>query len=187
MINFSQTVYHFVHKILRRINLHKISGKNYFNFLEKLEKQGIDTQKIIRFSRFILVGFSGFFLDMATFALFREVINLSLTKSIIFSTEIGIINTFYWNDLWTFGDIARQQKSVRKKIKRFIKYNTVGLSGLILNVIIVNFLFNVFGINQYLAKLIAIIIVTFWNFWFNLKFSWGAKKIKSKASGRMVK
>ena len=28
------------------------------------------------------------------------------------------------------------------------------------------------GLNQYLANLLAIAAVTFWNFWFNLKLSW---------------
>jgi dolichol-phosphate mannosyltransferase len=33
------------------------------------------------------------------------------------------------------------------------------------------------GINEYLAKLIAIAIVTFWNFWVNLKLSWRVTEV----------
>ncbi|MGL5135162.1 MAG: GtrA family protein, partial [Planktothrix sp.] len=52
------------------------------------------------------------------------------------------------------------------------------LSGLILNVLLVNILFNLFGMNAYLAKVIAIAIVTFWNFWLNLKLSWRVTEVK---------
>ena len=85
---------------------------------------------------------------------------------------MAIINNFLWNDLWTFGDIASQQRGWRKRIKRLLKFNIVCLSGLVLNVLLVNLLFNVLGVNEYIAKLMAIAAVTLWNFWFNLKLSW---------------
>jgi len=43
---------------------------------------------------------------------------------------------------------------------------------LILNVLLFNLLFKVFGMNKYLANLIAIGAVTLWNFWINMKLSW---------------
>jgi dolichol-phosphate mannosyltransferase len=46
------------------------------------------------------------------------------------------------------------------------------LAGVILNVLIVNILFNIVHINEYLAKLIAIAMITFLNFWLNSKLSW---------------
>jgi dolichol-phosphate mannosyltransferase len=39
-------------------------------------------------------------------------------------------------------------------------------------VLLLNLLFNTFGINRYVANLLAIAIVTVWNFWVNLKLSW---------------
>jgi len=49
---------------------------------------------------------------------------------------------------------------------------SIYLAGLILNVLLLNFFFNVFGLNRYLANLLAIAIVTIWNYWLNLKLSW---------------
>jgi dolichol-phosphate mannosyltransferase len=57
-------------------------------------------------------------------------------------------------------------------LKRFIKFNLVCLMGLILNVLLLNILFNVFGVNRYVANFVAIGLVTVWNFWINLKLSW---------------
>ena len=127
-----------------------------------------------RFIRFGLVGLSGVFVDMAVFYLLSDPTTLAwgLTRSKIIAAEAAIINNFFWNDRWTFGDIASRQKGWRRRFKRLVKFNLICLAGLILNVLLLNLLFNLLGINRYVANLIAIAVVTFWNFWINLKLSW---------------
>ncbi len=127
-----------------------------------------------RFIRFGLVGLSGVFVDMTVLYLLSDPSTLGweLTRSKIIAAEVAIINNFLWNDRWTFGDLARHQPTFRKRLKRFLKFNLICLTGLILNVLMLNLLFNVFGLNRYLANLVAITAVTFWNFWLNLKLSW---------------
>ncbi len=83
-----------------------------------------------------------------------------------------MLNNFLWNDRWTFGDISSQQSGWRRRLKRFLKFNAICLVGILLNVMLLNLLFNQLGINRYLANLIAIALVTLWNFWLNLKLSW---------------
>jgi dolichol-phosphate mannosyltransferase len=129
---------------------------------------------IRRFIRFGLVGLSGVFVDMALLYLLSDPSTLAwpLTRSKIVASELAIINNFLWNDRWTFGDISRQQTGWSKRLKRLLKFNLVCLAGLVLNVLLLNLLFNVFGVNRYLANLMAIVAVTLWNFWVNLKLSW---------------
>ena len=133
-----------------------------------------------RFLRFGLVGSSGVFVDMAVLYLLHDPSTLAwgLTRSKILAAEVAIINNFLWNDAWTFGDMSRQQRGWRRRLRRFLKFNLVCLMGLILNVLILNLLFNVFKINYLLANLIAIALVTFWNFWINLKLSWRVTDVK---------
>ncbi|MBM0744669.1 glycosyltransferase [Phormidium sp. CLA17] len=135
-----------------------------------------------RFIRFGLVGLSGVFVDMTMFYLLSDptTLALGLTRSKIIAAEIAIINNFFWNDFWTFRDVSSHQKGNYQRLKRFIKFNIICLMGLILNVLILNFFFNVLGINRYAANLIAIAIVTLWNFWINLKLSWRVTEVKSK-------
>lgn len=156
----------------------KVTGKQYIEYLQHLVRLRLSRWPITRFLRFGVVGFSGVFVDMGVFYFLRSVLGLALTRSAILSAEVAIINNFLWNDLWTFGDISRTQKGMGKRFKRFLKFNLVCLSGLILNVLIVNLLFNVFGVNEYLAKLMAIAAVTLWNFWLNLKLSWRVTEVK---------
>jgi dolichol-phosphate mannosyltransferase len=131
-----------------------------------------------RFLRFGAVGFSGVFVDLTIFHIMRTVINMGLTRSTIFSAEVAILNNFLWNDLWTFGDISRKQTGKRQRFKRFLKFNMVCLAGIIIQTLVVNFLFNSLGMNQYIAKLIAIAVATIWNFWVNLKLSWRVTEVK---------
>lgn len=165
----------------RREGESKVTWKQYVEYLQHLLKLRVSKGRIGRlrqrfpigrFIRFGLVGGSGVFVDLAVFHLLRRLVGLGLTRSTIISAEVAIINNFLWNDAWTFSDMSSQQKGWRKRIKRFLKFNLICFAGVILQTLIVNFLFNVLGINEYLAKIIAIVIVTFWNFWINLKLSW---------------
>ena len=150
----------------------KVTGKHYFEYIQHLVRLRFKSASVSRFMRFCVSGFSGVFVNMAILFVLREFIGLGLTRSAMLAAEIAIVNNFFWNDIWTFQDISRKQKGWSKRVKRFLKFNIICLSGLILNVLIINLLYNLWEINEYLANLIAIAIITFWNFWFNLKLSW---------------
>lgn len=156
----------------------KVTWQQYVEYIQHLLKLRFSLWQIERFIRFGVVGFSGVFVDMGIFYVLRKVLELGLTRSAIFSAEIAIFNNFLWNDLWTFGDISRKQKGFKKQVKRFLKFQIICLAGLILNVLIVNVLFNIFHLNEFIAKLIAIALVTVWNFWFNLKLSWRVTEVE---------
>ena len=156
----------------RLAGMSKVTWKQYLEYIRHLLKLRLDLLPVKRFIRFGISGFSGVFVDFSIFYLLRTMLSLGLTRSTILSSEIAIINNFLWNDLWTFGDISRRQIGWKKRLKRLLKFNLICISGLILNVLLVNFLFNILGINEYISKLIAIGAVTSWNFWFNLKLSW---------------
>ena len=156
----------------RKLGASKVTFKQYFQYLHHLLRLRFDLWPVKRFLRFGISGFSGVFVNMAILFVFREYLGLGLTRSAIFAAEVSVLNNFIWNDIWTFRDISQAQKGWKKMFRRFLKFNLICLSGLILNVLFLNLLFNVFGINDYLANLMAIALVTFWNFWFNLKLSW---------------
>ncbi|MCW9681669.1 glycosyltransferase family 2 protein [Dolichospermum planctonicum UHCC 0167] len=167
----------------------KVTWKQYLDYIQHLIRLRLSTGRIGkisqkvnfpvgRFLRFGAVGFSGVFVDLTIFHLMRTVINLGLTRSTILSAEVAILNNFLWNDLWTFGDISRKQIGKRQRFKRFWKFNMVCLAGIIIQTLVINFLYNNLGMNQYLAKLIAIAVATIWNFWVNLKLSWRVTEVK---------
>ncbi|WP_377474375.1 MAG: glycosyltransferase family 2 protein [Microcoleus anatoxicus] len=150
----------------------KVTWKQYIEYLRHLLRLRFARWPMGKFLRFGLVGFSGVFVNMAALYVLRNFCYLELTRSLILAAELAIISNFLWNDLWTFGEISRRQRGNRQRWKRLLKFNTICLMGLILNVLLVNVMFNFFGMNEYLANLIAILAVTLWNFWINMKLSW---------------
>ncbi len=175
----------------------KVTWKQYIEYLQHLLRLRLSLSA--RFIQFCLVGFSGLFVDLTLFSLFRKGLELGLTSSNILSAEVASINNFLWNDLWTFRDISSRQPGKRQRVKRFIKFNFVCLAGLTLQTLLVNIFFAIFqrlqldetianltangflrGVlaSDILAKLIAIVIVTFWNFWLNSKLSWRVTEIE---------
>jgi dolichol-phosphate mannosyltransferase len=147
-----------------------------------------------RFLRFGVVGFSGLFVDIVVFYLLRELIGLPLYLSTALSIETAIVNNFLWNDAWTFADLAQKQKGWRARFARFYKFNLVCLIGAVLQVGIMAAILAIPAVSQipalagslttadwadnaheYFAKVVAIALVTLWNFWINLKLSWRNK------------
>ncbi|MGB3265116.1 MAG: glycosyltransferase [Microcoleus sp.] len=155
----------------------KVTGKQYIEYLRHLLILRFARWPMGKFLRFGAVGFSGVFVDMGVLYVLREILNWELTRSLILAAELAIISNFFWNDWWTFGDISKRQPGMKQRLKRLLKFNTICLMGLILNVLLVNMMFNFLGMNEYLATLIAIAAVTLWNFWINMKLSWRVTEV----------
>lgn len=125
-----------------------------------------------RLIRYAVVGFSGILVDLGGFYFLHALLGWALIPSAMLSTEMAIINNFLWNDVWTFGDVFSLQQLGTQRLQRFFKFNLICVIGLIFNSLIVNCLFQRFGVNEYISKLVAIACVTLWNFWLNLKVNW---------------
>jgi dolichol-phosphate mannosyltransferase len=148
----------------------KVTAKQYVEYIRHLLRLRLSRSR--RFLTFLAVGLSGVVVDMAVLYLLRHYLHLPLTRSKILAAEVAIINNFIWNDRWTFGDLSRFQQGKRQKLRRFLKFNLVCLMGLILNVLILNGIYNFLLPNEYIANFMAIAAVTLWNFWINVKLSW---------------
>jgi dolichol-phosphate mannosyltransferase len=169
----------------------KVTWKQYVEYIHHLLRLRLSTGilgklnqqigfPIGRFLRFGLVGLSGVFVDMAILYLLSDptTLALPLTRSKIIAGEIAIFNNFLWNDAWTFADVSMQQQEWHHRLKRFLKFNIICLAGLVINVLVLNLVFNFVIPNRYIANLIAIAVATVWNFWVNLKLSWRVTDVK---------
>ncbi|MBD2251745.1 glycosyltransferase [Nostoc parmelioides] len=169
----------------------KVTWKQYIDYIHHLIRLRLSTGRvgrvkqkinfpIDRFLRFALVGLSGVFVDMVLLYLLSDpsTLALPLTRSKIIAGEIAIFNNFLWNDAWTFADVTMKQQEWHQRLKRFAKFNVICLAGLVLNVLVLNLVFNFLIPNRYIANLVAIAVATIWNFWVNLKLSWRVTDVK---------
>ena len=127
-----------------------------------------------RYVNFGIVGASGIGVDMAALFVLADPralhLNLSLGKAL--AAEIAILSNFMWNELWTFRDLAIADLSWPGRAARLWKFNLICLAGIVLSVLLLNIQTRFFDVNMYVGNLIAIIIVSFWNFGMNQKFGW---------------
>ncbi len=156
----------------------KLTTRIYVDYMRHLLRLRLARLPVKRFVRFCLVGLSGVVVDMGFLFVLSDptMLGWGLTRSKLLGSEIAIINNFLWNDLWTFGDVARKQSGTQRRLRRFAKFQLICLGGLAINTLLLNFQFNILGLNRYVANGIAIVLVTGWNFWLNWKLSWRASR-----------
>lgn len=135
-------------------------------------EDGVKT--IHSYCRFCLVGASGVIVDMAVLFLLADPTmldwNLSLAK--VCAAETAIMNNFLWNELWTFRSRIEPTSTFRALLLRLGRFNLICLSGIAVSIGLLNFQVRVLNANPYAANLIAIVIVSLWNFFLSSKFGW---------------
>lgn len=152
----------------------KVTNKIYLEYFQHLLRIRLHLLHSSSFVRFCVVGLSGVVIDMSLLYLLSDpkMLGWGLTRSKILAAEAALINNFIWNDLWTFANVSRQQNHFGQRVKRFLKFNAICAVGLFLNVLILNLEFNALHMNRYVANLVAIMIVTVWNYKTNWKLNW---------------
>ncbi len=121
---------------------------------------------LMKLIKFGVVGISGMIIDFGVTWLFKEQIRVK--KYIANSTGFTLAATsnYFLNRIWTFNS------SNPHIITQFFKFLIISVLGLILNNLIIFFFTDFkFRINFYVSKVIATILVFFWNFLMNYFFT----------------
>lgn len=120
---------------------------------------------IEQFFKFCVVGGSGVFVDFGITYLFKEVVKLNKYISNSLGFLCAASTNYILNRVWTFEntdpDITAQ----------YMKFLGIAAIGLAINNLTIYLLHEKWHLNFYLAKLLAIGVVTFWNFFMNYFFN----------------
>ena len=123
----------------------------------------------LQFIKFCVVGGTGVVVDFGITLLFKE--KLKLNKYI--ANSLGFMaaasTNYLLNRWWTF---RSHDPEVAQQYVQFVGISAIGL---ILNNIIIYLLNDKARLNFYLSKLIAIGLVTLWNFFMNYYFTFTGK------------
>ena len=143
-----------------------------WGFCVRLRQSGLR-----RYGQFCLVGGTGVVVDTGVlWALASPAMlgwNLSLSK--VLAAEVAIFNNFLWNDLWTFRGLSAAGNDWRARLGRLGKFNLICVAGIGWSVLLLNLLAHAWGMNVYVANLVAIVIVSLWNYFMNLRFGWSGR------------
>jgi putative flippase GtrA len=130
-----------------------------------------------RFLKFAIVGAIGAVVDLSTLTFVREVLRWPLEVAVAIGFTVAVLSNFTWNRLWTFPE--SRERPIRGQLAQFFFINLIGLginefviAGL--HPLFLNFLHDPAAYMS--AKIIAIGIVLFWNYFVNRR--WTYKGIK---------
>ena len=121
----------------------------------------IDRLLLLKFLKFCVVGFSGMVIDFSTTWLLKE--KAKVNKYIANSTGfiLAATSNYIWNRIWTF-----QSENSQIAVEYF-SFILISIAGLGINNFVIYLLNDRLKINFYLSKLLAIGVVTVWNFLMN--------------------
>ncbi|HEV2392150.1 MAG TPA: GtrA family protein [Verrucomicrobiae bacterium] len=129
--------------------------------------------RLKQFVKFCIVGGSGVVVDMGMLHLLARQMqwNLSLSKSC--SAETAMLTNFVLNEVWTFRGFAINLGRRSGVLLRMVKFQTICGVGIGFAVALLNLFYSRLGLNLSASNLLAIMLVTLWNFWMNALFNWG--------------
>lgn len=133
-----------------------------------------------RFAKFCLVGGSGVLVDMSVLYLLADPSRLgwSITLSKICAAEIALTNNFIWNERWTFRESGPVKSgNPNTRLDRFLLFNAICGIGIGLAVLLLHMFYIWLGWNLYLSNMLAILLVTCWNYGLNSILTWRERGI----------
>ena len=130
-------------------------------------------RELMRFLKFAVVGAIGMVVDLTVLTLTREWLGLSLSLAVFLGFSVAVVSNFTWNRVWTFPE--SRQRPIGSQLVQFFIINAIGLG---INEVVVLGLHPVFNrvlhdpASYMAAKIIAIGIVLFWNYFVNRKWTY---------------
>ena len=125
----------------------------------------IDSVLVWKFIKFCVVGFSGMVVDFGVTWLCKEKFGWNKYLSNSLGFVLAATNNYIWNRLWTF-----QSTSAEIPVE-YSKFLIIAIIGLGINNLVIYLLHDKLKLNFYLSKLIAVGVVTIWNFVMNYLFT----------------
>jgi dolichol-phosphate mannosyltransferase len=127
-----------------------------------------------RFCKFCIVGLGGTLVDMGMLYIFadQKMLGLNVSLGKFCAAEIALLNNFLWNELWTFKGRSSGRVPGSGPARRLVVFNMVCGVGIGLAVLLLNLFYTWCGLNLYLSNLLAVGLVTLWNYGLNARFNW---------------
>jgi putative flippase GtrA len=118
-----------------------------------------------KFLKFGVVGFSGIFVDFGVTYFCKEKLRIHKYVASSLGFILATISNYLLNRYWTFNTGQSAQFS------QFGKFLGIAVIGLIINNLLIYLFNDKLKLNFYVSKLIAIVIVSVWNFFGNYLYT----------------
>ena len=126
--------------------------------INKLLKEKTDNL-LLQFFRYIFVGGTAFVIDFGLLYVFTTYLGIYYLISAVLSFLISVLVNYVMSTKWVFN-----QDKINNKLVEFNLFILISTIGLVFTEIILYLLTDMCGIYYMISKIIASILVLFWNF-----------------------
>ena len=126
--------------------------------INKILKEKTDNL-LLQFFRYIFVGGTAFVIDFGLLYVFTTYLGIYYLISAVLSFLISVLVNYVMSTKWVFN-----QDKINNKLVEFNLFILISTIGLVFTEIILYLLTDICGIYYMISKIIASILVLFWNF-----------------------
>ena len=126
--------------------------------INKLFKESTDSF-YIQFFRYIFVGGTAFVVDFGFLYFFSDICGIYYLISAILSFIISVLVNYIMSTKWVFN-----QENIDNRLIEFNLFILISTIGLVFTEVLLYLFTDVLGLYYLVSKIIAAIIVLFWNF-----------------------
>lgn len=126
---------------------------------------------VVELGRYTLVGGGAFCLDFALLYLFTEWVGLHYLLSATLAFSAGLFFNYILSTSWVFRCRACASRS-----KEFVIFAAIGIGGIALTNLVLLVFTPIFLGNYLAAKIVAVTLVYFWNFFLRRQLLFVAKR-----------
>ncbi|WP_413827345.1 GtrA family protein [Methanobrevibacter sp. UBA313] len=126
--------------------------------INKILKEKTDNL-LLQFFRYIFVGGTAFVIDFGLLYVFTTYLGIYYLISAVLSFLISVLVNYVMSTKWVFN-----QDKINNKLVEFNLFILISTIGLVFTEIILYLLTDMCGIYYMISKIIASILVLFWNF-----------------------
>ncbi len=156
----------------RQAGQSKLTSRVMVDYLRQLASFLWEPAGFGRFMRYCLVGGSGVVVNMGVLWWLKGSGALGTLRAGTVAIELSILNNFLWNELWTFRDRSHARPGVRDRLVRLVQFHLVCGIGAVWQLGILWGLAIQWQWHYLLANLMAIVVVTLWNYGLNTTWTW---------------
>lgn len=130
--------------------------------------------RIIRLTRFGLVGASGALVNIGALVLLVNLFHVPVLIAGAIAIEVSIISNFFLNHHYTFGNLKHvsHKNSHEQLLGKLIRYNLVTIGGAAISYLVFALSYRWLGLHYILADILAILIAMGWNYYMSVRLVW---------------
>jgi len=150
----------------------KLTLKEYINFIKHLYRLSETIGEAVKLIRYMVISILAILVNMFIYLILTKYLYINYVYSSILSLETMILFSFALSEIWVPKTKIKKPTNI---IVRGIKYNTLCLGGILINISILWLFTNILNIHYLISNFFGATGAAIWNYAMNIWLTWKTK------------